>query len=162
MILLSFFIFIFGGCSAKTPPEPQMDFTASVHISYGDSLSRRSTYQAQLTSTSQGMIVLRLLSDDVLNNLQYKWEDKLTLSYGDMHLKTETNYLPQFSFPQGIYNVLFALPRTGEFEGFDEDSAIFSGVTPSGGYKVKTDRNGAIEEISIEELSLVVDFSYDL
>ncbi len=161
VILLSFFILFFGACSTHTPPVPQMDFTVSILIRQEDSLKERNSYQARLTSTSQGAVMLKVQSNDVLGNLQYTFEDKLTLSFGDMHLVTEINYLPSTSSSQAIYNVLFDLPRTGEFVGFEEDEAVFHGVTPGGEYRVKTDKEGRIEEISIEEINLSVDFDYE-
>lgn len=162
MVLLSFFIFLFSGCSAQTPPALQLDFTASVLIRQEDSLSQRQSYQAQLISTTNGLISLRIKSTDALNNLTYKWDDKLTLSSNDMYLQTETDYLPSFSFAQAIYNVLTDLPTSGEFAEFADNEAVFCGLCKSGEYTVKTDKNGYIQNISIEELKLSVDFDYDL
>lgn len=162
ILLLSFFLLCLFGCSAKKPPAPCLDFTASVIISQRDSLSERNTYQAQLTSKAQGVVVLRLQSDDVLNNLQYKWDEKLTVSYGELSFETPVDYLPSFSFAQGIYNVLFDLPRNGEFKGFEEDLALFSGTAQSGEYVVKTDKEGTIQQISVEEINLLAEFSYDV
>lgn len=138
-----------------------MDFTASVLIKQGQSLSENTVFQAKLTSSSQGMVVLRLRSDGALNNLEYCWDDKLTVCYADMYLCTETDYLQGKSFPQAIYNVLFDLPRGGEFRGFEGEDAVYSGNTRSGEYIVRTDDHGQIKIISIEELNLTVDFEYD-
>ena len=138
-----------------------MDFTASVLVRQKDALNGNNSYQARLTAVSQGAMVLKVQSNDVTGNLQYTFEDKLTLSFGDMHLVTETDYLPKNSSPQAIYNVLFDLPRAGEFVRFEDDEAVFRGITPSGEYTVKTDEDGRIEEISIKEINLTVDFEYE-
>ena len=161
ILLLSFFVLLLCGCAEKEPPAPNLDFTASVLINYDDSMSSPKVCTGQITSTSQGMQTLRLQSDDALDNLRYKWDEKLTISYGELSLETPVDYLPSFSFAQAIYNVLFDLPRNGVFKGFSEDYALFSGATQSGEYEVKTDKEGTIQQISVKELNLTVDFTYE-
>lgn len=161
ILLLSFFLLFLCGCAEKEPPAPNLDFTASVLINYDDSMSSPKVCTGQITSTSQGMLTLRLQSDNALDNLRYKWDEKLTISYGELSLETPVDYLPSFSFAQAIYNVLFDLPRGGEFKGFSEDYALFSGTTQSGEYSLTTDLDGNIIEISVKEINFVTCFSYE-
>ena len=160
IILLSFFLFLFSGCSTKAPPVPLCSFSASVNISVGDSLEKRNEFQAQISVTAPGVMTVTLTSPPEVAGLSYKWEQNFEMIYKGLHLQTEREYLPKFSFARVLYDVISDVEKNAAFEKFEEDKVLFQGTRGNEAYTLTTDENGYIQSIVVEKLNLEVEFFY--
>ncbi len=160
ILLLSFFILFFCGCKAKEPPDPLVEFSASAVVCIDDKLHSRSEFQAQVTSAAQGVLSVTLTGPSELAGLSCRWGDGFEMSYKDLCLKGEENYLPDFAFQRAIYDVLKSLPQKATCTSFADGVATFEGSIPAGEYTLTTDTEGYIQEISVEEINLEMQFSY--
>lgn len=161
LLLLSFFLFVLFGCEARTPPEPVVEFSSQATICVKDSLSGNFQLQGKVTCTAQGVLVITVTSPEELKGLCYKWVDGFEMIYNDLHLKTESDYLPDFSFPQVLHDVMGELIKGAQCCEYDGNTAIFEGESSCGEYRVVTDKRGYIQNISVKEISLAIDFIYD-
>lgn len=151
---------LFAGCtacSALQPSEPVLDFSANVSICDDYGLEGLT---AEINSTMQGAVAVKVTSPDELWGLTYKWSDGFELIYDGLHCKTQKGYMPKEAFAEAVYNVLCDLSRTEGCKSFSEGLAVYEGECRSGCYKVTTDSKGYIQNISIEEINLSAEFSY--
>lgn len=150
-------LFCLAGCTGKTPPTPQLDFTSEISVSLGEDTN---FLKGNLVSSSQGTLSLEITTPDEIRGLTYKWRDNLNVSLQDISVEVDKGYFPKTSVPSALYNVLFHVHRSGEFQGFDGDIATFTGRSESGDYTLKTDSKGKICEISLEEINIKIKFEY--
>ncbi len=152
-------IFIAGvtGCTAQKPLNPVLDFSAKVRISDDYALKG---LEAEISSTMQGAASVKVTTPDELWGLTYKWSDGFELIYDGLHCKTQKGYLPKECFAEALYNVFCALSRVEECTSFSDGVALYEGECASGHYKATTDSKGNIQNISIEEINLSADFTY--
>lgn len=159
--LLSFLIFFLTACAPSAPSQPVLDFEAQIQIDGNEFYEGLSDLQAEITSTMQGAVVIRVTTPDELWGLTYKWSDGFELIYEGIHAKTQKDYMPKEGFAQAIFNVLCALSREEGCDSFSQGVAVFTGECSSGSYKATTDSAGYIQDISVEELKLSVAFEYE-
>ncbi len=161
---LTFFIVIIvmflSACSANPPSQPVLDFQAKLSIE-DKAFDGLFSLQAEITSTMQGAVAMKVTTPDELWGLTYKWTDGFEMIYEGLHTKTQKGYLPKDSFAQALYNVLCALSREEQCDSFEKGIAVFTGECASGAYKVTTDSKGYIQNISVEEINLTIDFTYE-
>ena len=161
---LPFFIVIIvmflSACSANPPSQPVLDFQAKLSIE-DKAFDGLFSLQAEITSTMQGAVAMKVTTPDELWGLTYKWTDGFEMIYEGLHTKTQKGYLPKDSFAQALYNVLCALSREEQCDSFEKGVAVFTGECASGAYKVTTDSKGYIQNISVEEINLTIDFTYE-
>lgn len=157
LLILCFLSAGFTGCTAQQPSEPVLDFTARVTISDDFGLK---DLEAEVSSTMQGAASVKVTTPDELWGLTYKWSSDFELIYDGLHCMTQKDYMPKECFAQALYNVFCALSRVEECSSFSEGIALYEGECSSGHYKVTTDKNGYIQNISVEEIKIYADFTY--
>ncbi len=161
-IFLIFFIaatVLLCGCEEKNPPEPVLDFKADITVDKA-AFSDEFELRAEITSTMQGAVSIRITTPDEISPLCYKWGEAFDISLYEYTCRTNAGYLPPTSFAEGIYSALFDVGRNGECVSYKNGEAVFEGVSRSGRYRVLTDRDGYILNISIDEIKLSADFEY--
>lgn len=156
LVVMCFVFCTFYACSSK-PSSPLLDFSANVSICDDYGLEG---LQAEVNSTMQGAVTIKVTTDNELWGLTYKWSDGFELIYEGLHCKTQKGYMPEGAFAEVIYNVLCALSREKECKSFSEGVALYEGECRSGYYKVTTDSKGYIQSISVEEINFFADFKY--
>lgn len=161
VFLISAVMVLLTACAPVAPAQPVLDFTATVSVDGTEAFDDVFDLQAEISSTMQGAVVIKVTTPDELWGLTYKWSDGFELIYEGLHAKTQKGYLPKESFAQAVYNVLCALSREEECDSFSEGVAVFTGECASGMYRVTTDTKGYIQNISVKELNLCVDFEYE-
>ncbi len=161
VFLLAVSLISFTACASSAPSAPLLDFEAQIQIDGTEVYEGLFDLQAEITSTMQGAVVIRVTTPDELWGLTYKWSDGFELIYEGIHAKTQKDYMPKEGFAQAIFNVLCALSREESCDSFSQGVAVFTGECPSGSYKVTTDSAGYIQNISVERLKLSVDFEYE-
>lgn len=147
-----------GACGNRSVPLPVLDFSAQVSICDDYGLK---DLEAEVNSTMQGAVTIKLTSPDELWGLTYKWSDGFELIYDGLHCKTQKGYMPEEAFAEALYNVFCALSRVEQYSSFTGAVALYEGQCNSGQYKVITEKKGYIQNISIEEINLSADFTYE-
>ncbi len=148
-----------SGCAEKTPPEPILDFSARITVDKA-AFSEEFSVEADITSTMQGAVSIRITTPDEIAPLCYKWGESFDISLYEYTCRTNAGYLPPTSFAEGIYSALYYLTRNGECVSFRDGEAVFEGVCRSGRYRVTTDGDGVIKTIVVDEINLCVQFEY--
>ena len=154
-------LFISGCDQGDTPPKLQRDFDGVVTVENGDAQFEDFCLMAEISVCNLSQTEITLVSPHQLKGLSYIWDEGFEMVYLDLHCKTETNYLPEFSFAQGIYNVLKSLRKNNKATHSQDNNWLFEGKCESGEYKVLADDRGYIKNISIEEINLSVNFEYN-
>lgn len=160
VMLMSVLIIFLFGCEPKTPPEPVLDFEASMYVDGTEYTEGVFSIEADITSTQMGVAVISVTTPDELRGLQYKWGEGFEIIYKGLHCQTEKGYLPKESFAEAVYGVLTSMAREYSCESFKDGVAVFRGESPSGEYTATADSDGYIQNISVEEINLSVDFKY--
>lgn len=143
-------------------PSVCTDFEAVVKIENIESEIEDFKLEAKISVTDLEFTEITLISPKDLKGLSYVWdEDGFEMEYLDLHLKTEEDYLPPFTFSQGIYNVLTSLGENKQAQRNEEGLWVFTGESQSGEYEVLTDDKGYIKEISVKEINLIAVFEYE-
>lgn len=158
--LIVIIVMFLPACSANPPSQPVLDFQAKLSIE-DKAFDGLFSLQAEITSTMQGAVAMKVTTPDELWGLTYKWTDGFEMIYEGLHTKTQKGYLPKDSFAQAVYNVLCALSREEQCDSFEDGVAAFTGECASGAYKVTTDSKGYIQNISVEEIKSTIDFTYE-
>ncbi len=135
------------------------EFSAVAVVYVNDSLQSRCELQGQVVSTAQGVLSVTLTNPRELAGLCCKWGDGFEMWYNDLCLKGEEAYLPDFAFPRVMYDVLRDLPQNGVCTSFEEGIATFGGKVSAGEYIATTDGKGYIQNISVKEINLTIEFS---
>lgn len=160
ILLLSFFIFIFCGCKGKEPPCPVTEFSADMVISVDDSLQSREELLAHAVSAARGVLCVTLTHPPEVSDLCYKWGDGFEMTYNGLKVLAEADYLPEFSFARVLYEVLENLRENPQCTGFEQEVATFEGRVTAGEYCAETDKAGNVQQISVGEINLTIEFSY--
>ncbi len=150
-----------SACSTQPPSQPVLDFQAKMSVDGTKAFDGLFNVEAEITSTMQGAVAMKVTTPDELWGLTYKWTDGFEMIYEGLHTKTQKGYLPKDSFTEAVYNVLCALSREEQCDSFEDGVAVFTGECPSGAYKVTTDSKGYIQNISVEEINLFANFTYE-
>lgn len=159
LILLFFFVFVLSACKASASiPEIAESFEAVVTIPKKDTDPEGYSLQAELAVENRAFVEITITSPSDTEGLTYIWDDGFEMVYKDLHLQTEVDYLPNFSSPQVIYNVLQSVYANPNGKLLESGEAIFSGSSDSGEYEVLTDSKGNIKNISIKETGFYADF----
>ncbi|MBQ8001562.1 MAG: hypothetical protein IJ298_10275 [Ruminococcus sp.] len=161
VFFLAIILCFLSACSAQPPTQPVLDFQAKVSIDGEKAFDGLFSLQAEVSSTMQGAVVIKVTTPDELWGLTYKWTDNFEIIYEGLHAQTQKGYLPKDSYAEAIYNVLCALSREEQCDSFSDGVAVFTGDCASGTYKVTTDSKGYIRNISVEEINLSADFTYE-
>ena len=153
-------LLIFTACSPSQPPQPVTQFLACIYV---DCAYTKGEFpiQAQMSSSGTGTAVITITTPDELRSLTYSRMDKSELSYKGLSCITDSPRLPDDAFASAIYNVLWDLPVNSRCTSFKDKVAVFEGQCKSGKYTATTNGKGYIQNISIEELNLSVDFEYN-
>lgn len=149
-----------SGCNSINVSPPVLDFSADITITSEDCLGSVSPISATLECTSQGAMKVTVTSPDELEGLSYKWTDVLEISYKGLICTADINYITENCFAEVIYYILYDMRTQEEYDSFSSGVAEYKGDCLSGEYIVRTDTDGYIQNISVEELSLVIDFEY--
>ncbi len=145
-------ILILSGCSqsVKYPTDKfkgSYAFTGSGYKIKGD-----------IYSVSNNLMTISVKSPSSMKGYRFKYKnDKLSISYNNMKLKSDREYLPKEAFSQVIFNVIRSLKKDdnctlqGEYNSFAE----YKGSCDSGEYTLKASKNsGLIRQISLKEYSI--------
>lgn len=157
-VLILVFALALSGCSSKAQ-EPKKEFTATVAVKSQRFIPEDFTLEAQVQRTADGELDITLTSPKEISGLAYSYSDKFDMSYNELYCETETDYLPDFSFAQVIYNVLEDFYTNAECTDKGADGCTYKGNSMSGEYMVKTDKEGYITDISVEEINFYCEFS---
>ncbi len=150
-----------SSCSKNTPPKIKENFEAVVTVSGIETDLEDFLLKAEITVENRTDIEITVISPKEINGLSYIWNEEFEMVYKELHCKTEKDYLPGFSFSQGIYNVLSELYKTETAKQSDSGDWLFEGKSQSGTYEVLTDSKGYIKNISVKEINLNADFEYE-
>lgn len=161
LFFIAILLCFLSACGNNPPSQPVLDFQCTLSIDSEDIFDGLFPLQAEISSTMQGAVVIKTTTPDELWGLTYKWTDSFELIYEGLHAQTQKGYLPKQSYAEAIYNVLCALSREEQCDSFSDGVAVFTGECASGTYRVTTDSKGYIQNISIEEISLSADFTYE-
>lgn len=161
IFLISAVTVIFNACTPAPPSQPVLDFEAKITVDGEKAFDGLFSPEAEITSTMQGAVTIKTTTPDELWGLTYKWSDGFEIIYDGLHAQTQKGYLPDDAYAQAVYNVLCAMSREQECDSFSEGVAVFTGECPGGSYRAVTDAKGYIQNISIEEINLNVDFIYE-
>lgn len=145
-------IIILCGCgNADKPPADR--FKADFKAVYKDI-----KLSGKLYSASNNALVVKLSSPDSLNGYVYNYKnDKLSISYKNMNIKSKYNYLPDTDFSKSVYNVLRSLKKENNCKVINSYNSIleYKGRCDSGDYTISAEKgSGIIKNISIKENKL--------
>ena len=159
LILFITIICLLTGCENKEPPVPIREFEGQMHIDKSYT-GGQFDIDAQVSFLSEGVGEIFVTSPDELCTLCFSWDECFDMSYQGLHCQTEKGYLPHNAFAQAVYAVINDL-EDSKCQSFSEGTATFVGVCESGEYTLITDRKGYVQNISIEEINLSADFTYN-
>lgn len=157
-LLIFVFILIISGCSSANVCNPQKEFTSAVIVKSQMFMPEDFTFEAQVQRTSDGELDIIITSPKEISGLAYSYSDKFYMSYNELYCETEADYLPEFSFAQVIRNVLEDLYTNAQCTDKEADGCTYKGSSDSGEYTVKTDKEGYITDISVEEINFYCEF----
>lgn len=153
-LLIFCLILFFSGC-AYADKKPVDKFKADFSANCNDIVLKGKIY-----SGSNGIMTLSLKSPEALSGYIYEYKnDKLSISYDNMNIKSETGYLPESDFSKILFNVLKSIKNEENYRLNDNYNSIleYKGRCVSGKFILKTDvKSGFIKEISLKENKLTV------
>ena len=147
-----------GGCSGMKSYEPQQEFTSTVIVRSQRFATEEFLLEAEVQRSSGGELDIVITSPKEISGLLYSYSDKFYMSYNDLYCETETDYLPVFSFPQVIRNVLDDFYTNAECTDKSTEGCTYKGKSKSGEYILCTDKDGYIKNVSIEGINFSADF----
>lgn len=147
-------IIVLTGCSSK-PAKIKTEFKAKIKCTYNDI-----NIKADITSANHN-IIIRILSPENLNGCVYKYNgSKLTVTYNDLMLNAEKDYLPDDDFANILYNVITTVDKDDiTFIQRSDNNARYKGKCDSGEFIISSDYNsGYISKIELKDLNFTSDF----
>lgn len=151
-LLFLCFIFIFGGCKSK-PAFPQDRFKGNF-----SAVEKGAEIKGEIVSNSNNSMLIKVTSPKVMKGYTYRYkDDKLTISYENMNILSESDYLPSSAFPQIVFNVIRSLKKEDNcvLKGSYNSFAEYKGNCDSGEFTIKSEINsGFIKEISLKEIKI--------
>lgn len=149
-------IFLFTSCSSQPAPI-ERSFTANVTATC-NSLKIR----AKVTAEEHNLLTVTMYSPKAVRGYTYTYKDgDVNLSYNNMNIDANGDYLPPTAFPQVIYNVLSTIAQDDNctLNGIYNSSVEYKGESASGNYTIRSDYStGAIESIKISSLNFSATF----
>ena len=147
-------ILILTACGAK-PASIQKNFKAEASCVYNDI-----KIKADVISENH-IITIIMKKPDNLKGYTFRYKgSKLTVTYKNLKLKAEKDYLPASAFPSIINNVLDAVNHDGiNYSGSYKNKAEYKGKSESGEFIFTSDYNtGFIKNIKLRKLGFSADF----
>ncbi|MBR2724827.1 MAG: hypothetical protein IKB72_05260 [Ruminococcus sp.] len=161
LLVFCYIVSVFlSSCSKDVPPKIKGDFEAVVTVRDIETDLENFLLKADISVENSNNVEITVISPKEISGLSYIWGEEFEMVYKNLHCKTEKDYLPQFSFSQGIYNVLNSLYENDKATKSENGDWLFKGESQSGEYEVQTDSKGYIQNISIKEIRLCADFEY--
>ena len=151
-------VFVFSGCSGVKEAPVKEEFTSGIIIKALQFAPEDFTVEAQVQRSSKGELNITITSPEEIKGLTYSYLDKFCMSFNDYCCETECDYLPEFSFPQVIRNVLADFFQNAECADKSAEGCTYRGKSLSGEYIVSTDKDGNIKNISVEEINFECEF----
>ena len=146
-LLILFLAVIFLTSCAVKPAEPELKFRKRIKASFNST-----KITAEISSDSHKLLTITLKSQ--MKGCVYAYRDgKIKITYMNLFVSAEDNYLPDSAFPQKIYNVYKRL-RLGKYElkRANNSFAEYKGESESGGFILRTDiKTGEPIELSVSD-----------
>lgn len=150
-------IFLFTGCG-KNPAEPVDKFSGNISAEYNGV-----KIKAEITSCSNNTLNLKITAPKAMKGYKYRFkDDELTLTFKNMKLESDKDYLYKRDFSVITYNILKSIKKEdnlvlrGAYNSFTE----YKGGCESGDFILKSDtESGIIKEFSIKELNYKAEFN---
>ena len=152
----------FTACKSEKPlPDVARNFESVATIHQKNVISDDYILKAEITVTDASKVEIDVFYPEDLAGLSYVWnEEGFEMVYDDLHCKTESDYLPEFTFSQTIYNVLRCVYSNPCGEYLENGDVLFEGNCASGDFELLSDEKGNIKNISVKEITCSVDFEY--
>jgi hypothetical protein len=148
-------ILALSGCTA--PSAPVDSFKAKFKAK-----SNGVTLKGKIYSSSNNTVTIKISYPDALSGYVYSFKNnKLNLSYNNLYLKSESEYLPEGDFSRTVYNVLRSLKKEDNIKVDKSYNSLteYKGSCESGKYALVCDNLGKIKEISLKENNFNIKFS---
>jgi len=154
-------LFLQGCQDTKKTVEIQPDFEAVINVRRDAADAQDFALQGEISVENRTDVEITVISPKETKGLTYSWDEDFEMVFEDLYCKAETDYLPSFTYEQGIYNVLQSLYGNTDPKKLEDGSWLFAGKSASGDYEVIADSNGYIKDISVEEINLYATFEYN-
>lgn len=119
-------------------------------------------YKCDLKHTPEQMNTLEILTPKELEGLTFIWEgEKCTAVWKNLQCELNKDFLPQTAFAETIVKILNLLSdkENLNLECDNSSEFLFSGKTDTGDFKVKFDKTGTINKISVPDMKLEAEFN---
>ena len=160
LIVILISVLTLTACKVNPPlPDVAADFKAVATIHQQNVVSDDYILKAEISVEKSSKVTIDVFYPEDLSGLSYVWnEEGFEMVYGDLHCKTESDYLPEFTFSQTIYNVLRSVYLNPCGEYLESSDVLFTGNCASGDFELITDSKGNLKNISVKELNFSADF----
>lgn len=150
-----------SGCQKNTvPPQLKSDFSAVITAESRAADPEGYLLQAEIFVEDGTNVEINIITPEETEGLTYIWNQGFEMIYNELHCKTESDYLPDFSFAQAVYNVLKCACESRDVR-YDSELKVFKGKCKSGEFEIYADSQGYIQNISVPEINLSVNFEYN-
>lgn len=162
ILLIAFFLVTipFTACKNEKPlPEVSKDFCAEATIHQKNVISDDYILKAEISVEKAAKVEIDVFYPEDLSGLSYVWnEEGFEMVYDDLHCKSESDYLPEFTFSRTIYNVIRSVYSNPQGEYTENGDVLFTGNCESGDFELLTDCEGNLKNISVKEINFSADF----
>lgn len=151
-LLFLCFILLLSGCKSN------LSFPLDRFKGNFTAIKKDVKIKGEIISDSNNYMLLKVSSPESMKGCTYIYkDDKLSISFDNMNIDCDSDYLPDTAFSRVIFNVIRSLKKEDNcvLQGSYNSIIEYKGNCDSGEYLIKSEKSsGNIKEISLKEIKI--------